>query len=184
MSRELSRLSDPGVAAEKYGVWQDMPLAIAVGDGNHSLATAKAVYEQVKAELGEAALSHPARYALAELVNIHDEALTFEPIFRVVFNTDPAALLSEFKKYCAGLGGGAPEQVFRVFAGGGEEVVRVGRPEHRLAVGTLQKFLDGTGRRLKIGVDYIRRGELSLTRRPRTVGFLYAGMTKDGSSGP
>ena len=182
VSRELSRLSDPGVAAEKYGVWQDMPLAIAVGDGNHSLATAKAVYEQVKAELGEAALSHPARYALAELVNIHDEALTFEPIFRVVFNTDPAALLSEFKKYCAGLGGGAPEQVFRVFAGGGEEVVRVGRPEHRLAVGTLQKFLDEYRKAHKeIGVDYIH-GEaelLSLTRRPRTVGFLYAGMTKD-----
>ena len=50
---QLSRLSDPGVAAEKYGVWQDMPLAIAVGDGNHSLATAKAVYEQVKAGSGE-----------------------------------------------------------------------------------------------------------------------------------
>ena len=142
VTREIGRLSDPSLAAEKYGVWQDVPLAIAVGDGNHSLATAKAVYEQVKAGLGKAALSHPARYALAELVNIHDEALIFEPIYRVVFNTDPATLICGFKEFCSGLDGGAPGQVFRVLAGGKEEIVTVRRPEHQLAVGTLQRFLD------------------------------------------
>ena len=180
VTREIGRLSDPSLAAEKYGVWQDVPLAIAVGDGNHSLATAKAVYEQVKAGLGKAALSHPARYALAELVNIHDEALIFEPIYRVVFNTDPATLISKFK-------GSAPillgaRAVFRVLAGGKEEIVTVRRPEHQLAVGTLQRFLDEYQKAHKEAeVDYIH-GEaevLSLSSRPQTVGFLYAGMAKD-----
>jgi hypothetical protein len=181
VTREIARLSDPGLAAQKYGVRQDVPLAIAVGDGNHSLATAKAVYEQVKAELGEAALSHPARYALAELVNIHDEALAFEPIYRVVFNTDPEELVGEFKEYCARLCGGAPGQELRILAGGEEEIVKVGTPEHRLAVGTLQKFLDEYQKAHKeVTVDYIH-GEaevVSLASRPRTVGFLYAGMAK------
>jgi len=182
VTREIARLADPGLAAQKYGVRQEVPLAIAVGDGNHSLATAKAVYEQVKAELGKAALGHPARYALAELVNIHDEALTFEPIFRVVFNTDPTELLGEFKEYCARLFGGAPGQEFRILAGGEEVIVKVEKPEHQLAVGTLQKFLDEYQKEHKeISVDYIH-GEaevLSLASRPRTVGFLYAGMAKD-----
>lgn len=181
VTREIARLSDPGLAAQKYGVRQDVPLAIAVGDGNHSLATAKAVYEQVKAELGEAALSHPARYALAELVNIHDEALAFEPIYRVVFNTDPEELVGEFKEYCARLCGGAPGQELRILADGEEEIVKVGTPEHRLAVGTLQKFLDEYQKAHKeVTVDYIH-GEaevVSLASRPRTVGFLYAGMAK------
>jgi uncharacterized protein (DUF1015 family) len=153
-----------------------------VGDGNHSLATAKAVYEQLRAELGEAALKHPARYALAELVNIHDEALAFEPIFRVVYGADPAELLGEFREYCAGLSGGAPGQVFRALVGGKEVTVRVKKPEHQLAVGTLQRFLDEYQRAHKgAEVDYIH-GEaevVSLASGPRTVGFLYAGMSKE-----
>ncbi|MBQ7089785.1 MAG: DUF1015 domain-containing protein, partial [Clostridia bacterium] len=61
------------------------PLLYAVGDGNHSLATAKACYERIKAEEGESALDHPARYCLIELVNLHSPALEFEAIHRVVF---------------------------------------------------------------------------------------------------
>ncbi|MBO4385417.1 MAG: DUF1015 domain-containing protein [Treponema sp.] len=66
----------------------------AVGDGNHSLATAKAVWDEYKAELkslgksDEEIASCPVRYALAEIVNIYDEGLTFEPIHRVVLGAD------------------------------------------------------------------------------------------------
>ncbi len=67
----------------KYGISQDTPvLLFAMGDGNHSLATAKAVWERMKPEVG---LDHPARYALVELENVHDEGLEFEPIHRVLF---------------------------------------------------------------------------------------------------
>ncbi|MCR5763164.1 MAG: DUF1015 domain-containing protein [Treponema sp.] len=64
----------------------------AVGDGNHSLATAKAVWDEYKAETG--LTDSPVRYALVEIVNIYDEGLTFEPIHRVLFNTDADALAS------------------------------------------------------------------------------------------
>ena len=69
------------------------PIAIAAGDGNHSLATAKAYWDEVKQSLtADEKLTHPARYALAEIVNIHCDALTMEPIHRVIFGaTDEQA---------------------------------------------------------------------------------------------
>lgn len=70
-------------------------LKIAVGDGNHSLAAAKACFEAIKAEIGaEAAATHPARYALAEVVDISDDSLKFEPIHRTVFGVDSAKVLA------------------------------------------------------------------------------------------
>ena len=67
-----------------------------MGDGNHSFATAKEVWEQIKSQAGglQHVADHPARHALVELVNLHDDGLTFEPIHRVVFNVDHRALLA------------------------------------------------------------------------------------------
>jgi hypothetical protein len=79
----------------------ESPLFWAMGDGNHSLATAKARWEETKKELEaagegrESILSHPARFALAEIVNIHSPGLFFEPIHRAVFTTDVAELTEE-----------------------------------------------------------------------------------------
>lgn len=68
----------------------------AMGDGNHSLAAAKRCWEQIKRTLPESELeTHPARYALAEIVNIHDEAVTFEPIHRVLLETVPRGFIEE-----------------------------------------------------------------------------------------
>lgn len=76
----------------------DAPL-FAVGDGNHSLATAKACWEEIRATLTEEeAADHPARFALVEVVNLYDEALTFEPIHRVLVNVDAAQLLTRMEK--------------------------------------------------------------------------------------
>ena len=71
-------------------------LLFAMGDGNHSLATAKACWEQQKRTLSESErATHPARFALCEIVNLHDEAMVFEPIHRVLFSVDEKALERE-----------------------------------------------------------------------------------------
>ncbi len=84
-------------AQDLCGLFDNLPgsLKIAVGDGNHSLAAAKACFEAIKAEIGaEAAATHPARYALAEVVDISDDSLKFEPIHRTVFGIDSAKLIA------------------------------------------------------------------------------------------
>ena len=79
---------------KKYEGLKGTPVVFAVGDGNHSLATAKSCYEELKKQNPGVDLSnHPARYALVELENIHDPAQVFEPIHRVITHCDPAALL-------------------------------------------------------------------------------------------
>ncbi len=89
----LASLAEKKVQREKYGdAAAGGPMVLAVGDGNHSLAAAKRLWERLRGELTpEERASHPARFALAELVNIHDPALDFEPIHRVLFDTDTAA---------------------------------------------------------------------------------------------
>jgi hypothetical protein len=92
----LERLASPSVFSSKYGVSEDEGvLLFAVGDGNHSLATAKSIWEKIKSKVG---MNHPARYALVELENVHDEGLAFEPIHRVIFNahSDLVTALTSF----------------------------------------------------------------------------------------
>ena len=81
----LSSLSNPATLMNKYGTRDG--IAFAVGDGNHSLATAKVCWDKLKSELPSDRLKdHPARYALCELVSLQDSSLEFEPIHRVVFD--------------------------------------------------------------------------------------------------
>ncbi len=83
----------------KYEDLKGVPMVFAVGDGNHSLATAKSCYEELKANHPDMDLSmHPARFALVELENIHDEAQVFEPIHRVIVKCDPRALLAALEQ--------------------------------------------------------------------------------------
>lgn len=82
---KLNNLLDRDSLISKYG--SDKPILFAVGDGNHSLATAKECWNKIKKTLTKAEQkSHPARYALCELVNLHDRSLQFQPIHRVVLN--------------------------------------------------------------------------------------------------
>ena len=154
---------------------------IAVGDGNHSLATAKTIYEQLKLELGEAAQVHPARYALAELVNIHDDALEFEPIYRIAVNVDANKLIAGFKEYAESLNGDALPQKIDILCGKARETVVVAHPENRLAVGTLQNYLDRYVKENEsCEIDYIHgeQNTVMLAEKPDSVGFLFEGMTK------
>lgn len=182
VSEALAALVTPEAMRNRYGDSEPAPLLFAVGDGNHSLASAKAAYEEIKAAIGkEAAGNHPARYALAEIVNLHDDALSFEPIYRVVFGADPGRLTLALKEYLSGLNGSAEAQELTVVSGGSESVLRIPHPEQQLTVGTLQSFLDDyikTHPEMKI--DYIH-GEDSLRRLSAehgAVGFLFGGMKK------
>lgn len=97
--RNLNLLGNPETFRKKYDVTEDKGvLLFAVGDGNHSLATAKAIWEKVKPAVG---MEHPARYALVEIENIHDSGLEFEPIHRVLFGVkeDP---MDAFNRYFGG----------------------------------------------------------------------------------
>ncbi len=167
----------------------DNPLLMAVGDGNHSLATAKAHWENVKQSLpADDAKLHPARFALAEVENIHDEALLFHPIHRVVFHVDGGALLYDWAAYCKGRGmtladtaSASGGHEITVLYGSDEKRVTVIHPEASLPVGTLQKFLDDyLSRHPEAEIDYIH-GENTvkdLCKKPGTVGFLVPGLDK------
>ena len=178
----LESLASDEATAARYGEGL-APLLFAVGDGNHSLASAKASYEEIKAQIGEeAAKSHPARYALAEIVNLHDDALNFEPIYRVMFGIDPESVINSLKKYADTLCGNAAPQVINYVANGISGSITVSAPEQQLPVGTLQTFIDAyIKENLGASVDYIH-GEDSTCRlaaKESAIGFLFEGMTKD-----
>ncbi len=182
LQKAFAALSTPEAMTARYGDGIDSPLLFAVGDGNHSLATAKAAYEELRATLSPEELSaHPARYALAEVVNLHDEALEFEPIYRAVFRADVSELLQGLNAYLQDLNGTAAAQELTVVTANGEETISVPHPVQQLAVGTLQTYLDEyLAAHPEATVDYIH-GEESLRRLiadGTTVGFLFKGMQK------
>lgn len=150
----------------------DDKLLFAVGDGNHSLAAAKECYRINKSE--------KSRYALVEIVNIHDESLEFEPIYRVIFGADPEKVIHDFTEFSGSDYSGTDAQEFTCVYGGCERKISV-KPSSKLCVGTLQRFID---RYIKdnpsLKVDYIH-GENSLrllAEKPDTVGFIFDGMKK------
>ena len=162
---------------EKYEGLRGVPMVFAVGDGNHSLATAKSCWEEIKAKYpGKDLSNHPARYALVELENIHDEAQVFEPIHRVVFDTDPAKLLSDLQEdACAE--GGFPVQWY---CGEKFGTVCLDRAKSELAVGVLQGFLDDWLKENPGQIDYIHDDDalIALSKRENTIGFLLPVMEK------
>ena len=178
----LLSLITPDSISERYGDPSLAPLLFAVGDGNHSLASAKAAYEEVKARIGEeSAKTHPARFALAEIVNIHDDALKFEPIYRVMFGVDPADVVRELEKYVNALDGTADAQSVTYTYGDTQGKISISHPVKQLTVGTLQDFIDGYIKTHSgAEVDYIH-GEGSvdaLSRKDNAIGFLFSGMSK------
>ncbi len=146
----------------------DDALLFAVGDGNHSLATAKACYEMDKNPLN--------RYALVEVVNIHDESLNFEPIYRALFNVQPEQFIEKFVSDLGGEYNGADAQEFTCVWGNNRRTVRI-RPTSKLAVGTLQQYLDERG---DIEIDYIHDEDalVNLCKNDNTLGFLFDSMGK------
>ncbi len=156
LDEKLAALSDIDAFNKKYGVKKDSPLVFAMGDGNHSLATAKAHYENLKKELGDKAKEMPARYALCELVNLHDKSLEFEAIHRVIFGADGKDFIDALgKEYHLSFDENAQGQSFIFVLGGDNKKVTITNPTEYLTVATLQKFLDSYIAEKGGEVDYI-----------------------------
>jgi hypothetical protein len=193
--KALEQLANPQTFAAKYGVGRDRHvLLFAMGDGNHSLATAKAIWEKNKSQVG---MDHPSRYALVEIENVHDEGLEFAPIHRVIFGLkqdifdamqgyfgsgytftlckDQSEMISKVQQST-----GTP-QIIGVISPKGYRVVEVANPSSNLPVGTLQLFLDDF---LKNGgaekIDYVHGEEVvfHLGLQPGNIAFLLPGMDK------
>ena len=180
----LAALITPEAMAARYGKEGLAPLLFAVGDGNHSLAAAKTCFEEIRAAIGdEAAMSHPARYALCEVVNLYDESLRFEPIYRVVFGVNPDHVLSAFASYIAGLNGEASPQTVEWVSGDRSGTLAIPAPAVALPVGTVQDFLDEYMKTAPAGasIDYIHGEDTakSLADRPDAIAFLFDGMAKE-----
>ena len=168
-----------GEAAERLTAALEAPegaVRFAMGDGNHSLAAAKRCWEQIKRNLPESELeTHPARYALAEIVNIHDEAVTFEPIHRVLLETAPRGFIEEA---AARLPRGKGQAV-TLLAGRREMEIETGMP-----LGALVALVDellGDWRREHGGEpDYIHGDEeaRALGGKPSSVGVLLPRLEK------
>ena len=166
-----------GTVAAKYEGLRGVPMVFAVGDGNHSLATAKSCYEELKAKHpGEDLSGHPARFALVELENIHDEAQVFEPIHRVVTHTEPKKLLAALQESCCAPGG----YPVRWYSGGESGVVCLDRAKSELAVGVLQVFLDAYLKENAGDIDYIHDDDalIALSQPADALGFLLPAMEK------
>ena len=141
----------------------------AMGDGNHSLASAKECYVQGKGP----------RYALAEVVNIHDASLEFEPIFRVLFGVNPEKVINDFVDSLGGEYFGADAQKFVCTFDSTSKEISV-KGTGKLSVATLQTFLDDYIKGTDIKIDYIHgdNSVIELTKKPNTLGFLFSGMEK------
>ena len=193
----LTALVDPN----KYGT-EMPPLLFAMGDGNHSFATAKANWEKCKAELTEEERKdHPARYALVELENVHDDGIVFEPIHRVVFNVNVPEFLDRLKAKLAEQNGDCeidfyacencmakakaaiPEgaHVVPVIIEGKEGLIVVKHPAAQLEVGTLQNALDVLLKETPgASIDYIHGADVvrELGSKENNIGFLLPPMQK------
>ena len=128
-------------------------LVFAVGDGNHSLATAKACYRNLKDKIGDAALASPARYARAELVNLHDDSLEFEAIHRVVFGVDKDKFTDGLLNICTQVD--SAERDFTLVTEEDDKPLKFNNPDSSLAVGCIQNYIDTYLAENGGSVDYI-----------------------------
>lgn len=192
----LQTLIDPQKFADKYNlmIGEHQPLLFAMGDGNHSLATAKAIWEKIKPTVG---MDHPARYALVEIENVHDPALDFEPIHRLVFEMHKDIIKAMQAYWGENLkihdlpsqesliqivdDAAEPWHQIGMITPDGLKLIEVHRPEDNLPVGTLQKFLDSFLKDNGAGdIDYVHGTKVLFEKGLQTgnAGFYVPGMDK------
>ena len=179
----LRALCTPEAMEEKYGLKDAAPLLFCVGDGNHSLATAQRCYKNLKEVTPESEWDKlPARYALIEVMNNHDDALVFEPIHRVIFGVDPEKLLAAFKAcYPDAYEGRGEGHCIEYTYEGHKGCITVPNPKMQLAVGTLQSFLDEYLKENGGEIDYIHGEDVTdeLGSKPGNIGFKLPAMGKE-----
>ena len=203
----IEQLADQDVFRAKYELEKEYPLLnLAVGDGNHSMATAKAAWENIKKDLSEAEReNHPARFCLCEIVNVHDKSLEIEPIHRVLFGVDEDDLLGAamtyyeehgctveiHKEQCAAYAD-KTQHVFSLYSRSGYQHLIVKQPAWGIAAATIQNFLDDyLAKHSECRIDYIHGTDtvLELAGKEHNLGILlpdvekgdlFIGVVKDG----
>ncbi|HUV16706.1 MAG TPA: DUF1015 domain-containing protein [Pelolinea sp.] len=193
MISALENLANQETQKNKYGIDRS-PLLYAVGDGNHSLATAKSIWNKLKGSVNQ---NHPARFAMVELVNIHDPSIVFEPIHRLLKNihfdffsemdsffqrqikitpiNDYKKLVNEIQAH------NGNTQKFGLISNKSLIIVELRSPIHTLAVGNVQKFLDDLlDKNDGLEIDYIHGDEaiLQLGSQPEASGIVLPSMDK------
>ena len=154
----------------------------AVGDGNHSLATAKECWENIKTTTSDYS-NHPARYALAEIVNIYDESLEFEPIYRILFDVVPLDVIESMKKVMD-ISEDKPSnksyQEFEIYYGNQSKKLYLDNPEFSLIVKNLQVFLDNYLHKRGGKIDYVhgKIETIELAKKNNAIGFIFDTMQK------
>ena len=156
----LAALADPAAFARRWPAAKgQQPMVLAVGDGNHSLATAKAYWEELKPTLSEEQRrTHPARWCLAEVCNVHSPAIEIEPIHRVVFGVDARELYAALDAWDQQQGSSTTmsDQRLRLADAHGESAVALANPPAPLTVGSVEAFLaDFLPAHPGVTVDYI-----------------------------
>jgi uncharacterized protein YkuJ len=200
----LAKLADPESFDRKYHVSGKSVLLYAMGDGNHSFATAKAIWEDLKknTENRDKIMQHPARYALVELVNVHDEGLSFEPIHRVVFNVNVEEILQRMQSFYRKQGAqfscrrfetegellaeskNLPNQnthLISFVAHSRYGILIIKNPGFTLETATLQAFLDTCLKDLRDAkTDYIHGTDVvtELGSKPGNMGFYLPAISK------
>lgn len=191
----LNGLADPETFNKKYGLTgEHAVLPYAVGDGNHSMATAKANWERIKQDLSEEERQdHPTRFVLAEVVNIHDDSLEIEGIHRVLFHIHPREVFQAADDFFRLHGGmaycGDPKsapstnvQSFPCMFHGEQVTLCIVDSPWALPVATLQNFLDDfLEKNPKSHIDYIHGADVvrELSQDARNMGFLLPDPAKE-----
>lgn len=177
----LDGLADLDAFNSKYGLSESSPLVYAMGDGNHSLATAKEFYEQLKRENpGKDMSAHPARYALVEIVNLHSPALEFEAIHRIVTEVNVTQLLAQMVVELD-LREDKSAQKIQIVQNGAAKDLYIHKPLSKLTVGSLQAFLDKYLSQNDGKIDYIHGADVvkRLSAADNTIGFILPDMGKE-----
>lgn len=177
----LEKLGDAECFNKKYSLNDTPVLLYAMGDGNHSLATAKQYYQNLKAANPDRDMSsHPARYALVEIVNLHSNALCFEAIHRIVKNVDVDKLITEMNEKLE-ITSQPQQQSFRYYIGGVEKTAYIGKPSSNLTVGSLQTFLDSYLKENGGDIDYIHGEDTvkAIADKCNGIGFILPDMNKN-----
>ena len=181
INSKLESLADKNNFEKKYDVKDKGVLLFAMGDGNHSLATAKACYEKLKTTMSEEEyLKHPARYALVELVNLHSSAIEFEAIHRVIFDTDVNDLIDNMYKYY-NINEEGKGQKFELVTKDFDKTLYIENPKSNIVVGSIQMFLDEYLSNHKGKIDYIHGEEVTkeFGSKENNVGIIFDAMKKE-----
>ena len=180
INEALAALGDADTFNKKYDLTDSPVLLYAMGDGNHSLATAKEFYEQLKKANPDKDMSnHPARYALAEIVNLHSDALKFEAIYRLVYDVDCDKLIAGLTDALE-LSDAPAEQWVEVVCSGKAQKLYIHNTTSNLSVGSLQNYLDGYIKENGGKIDYIHGIEnvKALAEKHNGIAFILPDMDK------